>query len=41
MADPLFLCDGGSIFNGGAGIINAVNIFIAFYNTVTYMRIFA
>jgi hypothetical protein len=33
MADPLFLCDGGGIFNGGVGIINAVNIF---HNTVTW-----
>lgn len=41
MADPLFLCDGGSIFNGGAGIFNAVNVFITFHSTMTYMGIFA
>jgi hypothetical protein len=28
MADPLFLRDGSGIFDGGAGIINAVNILI-------------
>lgn len=30
MADPLLLCDGGGIFNGGAGIINAVIVFVSF-----------
>lgn len=30
MADSLLLCDGGGIFNGGAGIVNAVIIFVPF-----------
>lgn len=36
MADSLFLCDGGGIFNGRAGVVNAVNIFVTFRHTVTW-----
>jgi hypothetical protein len=32
MADPLLLCDGGGILNGGVSVINAVSIFVTFSN---------